>query len=135
MITNGILIVVLTIYAEARGEPLAGKVAVARVIANRAQLRGTTMADECLRPRQFSCWNGGLRSPAMRLLKTKASQWAWQDCVEAMRIIEKEVEADRSTFTHYYNPAIATPGWALGVKQTKIGNHVFLTLPYGRKRK
>lgn len=134
MITNGVLIVVLTIYAEARGEPLEGKVAVAQVIANRAKLRGTSMADECLRPKQFSCWNGGMKSPAMLLLKTKASIWAWKECVEAMAIIEREERKHPATYTHYYNPKLATPGWSLGVKQTKIGNHVFATLPMRRKR-
>ena len=50
----------LTIWAESRGEPLAGKVAVGTVILNRVSHRswdGRTIREVCLKPRQFSCFN------------------------------------------------------------------------------
>jgi hypothetical protein len=49
----------LTIWGEARGEPLEGKAAVASVIINRTKHPdrfADTIRDVCLQPRQFSCW-------------------------------------------------------------------------------
>jgi N-acetylmuramoyl-L-alanine amidase len=46
----------LTIYGEARGEPIEGQVAVGSVIRNRTD-RLTTYSTVCLKPKQFSCWN------------------------------------------------------------------------------
>jgi len=53
--------VYLTIWAEARSEPLEGQVAVGSVIRNRLQSGrfGKTYAAVCLAPLQFSCWNEG----------------------------------------------------------------------------
>lgn len=53
-------IMALTIWAESRGEPLAGKIAVGTVILNRVEHRawdGKTVKEVCLWPRQFSCFN------------------------------------------------------------------------------
>ena len=50
----------LTLWAEARGESLAGKIAVATVIINRVNHRawdGSTIHEVCLWPMQFSCFN------------------------------------------------------------------------------
>jgi len=49
-----------TIWAEARGEPLEGQIAVANVILNRARQGGwwgDDVAGVCCKPKQFSCWN------------------------------------------------------------------------------
>ena len=46
----------LTLYGEARGEPIEGIVAVGCVIRNRVKFEGSFYA-VCLKPRQFSCWN------------------------------------------------------------------------------
>ena len=45
-----------TVYGEARGEAEEGQIAVVHVIPNRAAQRKTSVATECYRPRQFSCW-------------------------------------------------------------------------------
>jgi len=51
-------ILTLTIYGEARGEPIEGQVAVGNVIANRKKNnKASTYAEICLAPDQFSCWN------------------------------------------------------------------------------
>lgn len=49
-------VLALTIWAEARGESLEGRVAVACVVRNRMALRRQTVRDVCLAPAQFSCW-------------------------------------------------------------------------------
>jgi hypothetical protein len=51
-------VVALTVWGEARGEPVAGQVAVAWVIKNRAQSRQQSLATVCLARWQFSCWWG-----------------------------------------------------------------------------
>ena len=51
-----------TIWAEARGEPLEGQIAVANVILNRARQGGwwgDDVAGVCCKSKQFSCWNEG----------------------------------------------------------------------------
>lgn len=51
-----------TIWAEARGEPLEGQIAVANVILNRARQGGwwgDDVVKVCRKPKQFSCWNNG----------------------------------------------------------------------------
>jgi hypothetical protein len=53
-------IMALTIWAEARGESAAGKIAVGTVILNRVEHRkwdGETIREVCLWPWQFSCFN------------------------------------------------------------------------------
>jgi N-acetylmuramoyl-L-alanine amidase len=56
----------VTLYGEARSEPIEGMVAVANVLRNRVlkQYRGVTYRDICLASHQFSCWNraGGGRN-------------------------------------------------------------------------
>lgn len=51
----------LTLYGEARGEPIEGQIAVACAIRNRVNDSkhrwGTTYRAVCLQPKQFSCWN------------------------------------------------------------------------------
>lgn len=50
----------ITAWAEARGEPYEGKIAVCEVIQRRAKLRYSsdgTIFGTVSRPHQFSCWN------------------------------------------------------------------------------
>ncbi len=59
---NDVDALALTLFGEARGEPLEGKAAVASVVMNRVKhpdRYGDTIRDVCLQPKQFSCWNGG----------------------------------------------------------------------------
>lgn len=53
-------VVALTLYGEARGEAIEGRIAVANVIGNRAKAQrasfGLTTRDVCLKAWQFSCW-------------------------------------------------------------------------------
>jgi cell wall hydrolase len=51
-------VLALTIFGEARGEPIEGRIAVASVIRNRVNAKhyGASFRDVCLKPWQFSCW-------------------------------------------------------------------------------
>ena len=69
-------IMALTIYAEARGEPREGKIAVGSVILERVDHRawdGTNITDVCLWPYQFSCFLQG--DPNLSMLKSIALNW------------------------------------------------------------
>lgn len=56
-----------TLWAECRGEPWVGQVAVACVIRNRVHDARwpSNYADVVMQPRQFSCWNSGV--PAVNI--------------------------------------------------------------------
>ena len=94
----------LTVYGEARGEPIAGKQGVAHAIDNRMRLADAflvrhghphplfgdgTVAACVLKPWQFSCWNPNdpNRQHLLDFIKqgpiTVGDLTAWADCVNA----------------------------------------------------
>ena len=58
-ISKDIAIIAKTLYGEARGEGDEGMRYVATVIYNRGKGNKNNYAEECLKPKQFSCWNDG----------------------------------------------------------------------------
>ena len=50
-------VLALTLYGEARGEPVEGIIGCGSVIRNRTISRKQTYEKVCLAPKQFSCWN------------------------------------------------------------------------------
>ena len=119
----------ITIWQEARGEPYAGKLAVAEVIRNRMRARYAsdgTVAGTVLGPRQFSGWNSGdlNRIPS---LKIDDSDRIVADCVRAWsEAAEKNTGVAKGALL-YYAPALALPPWAEACREVaRIGRHVFL---------
>lgn len=115
-----------TLYMEARGEGERGLRAVASVVYNRAKRTGKTFEAECLRPRQFSCWNGLAPKTCKIAPKNARDAEAYRLC----QTIEAELLTGKfeplGDWTHYYNPALCSPRWARGISQVKIGKHNFL---------
>ena len=68
-LTRETKVIAITILAEARGEGHRGMYAVAAVIAQRAFERKRTPKEVCLKPYQFSCWNGKTLKSLEHLLK------------------------------------------------------------------
>ena len=110
------------VYFEARGEPLTGQLAVARVVINRAG-SGLYPADYCsvvTQRAQFSVVKGGRIPPADETspawLRAKAiAQVAHQDLWEC--------EADDAL---YFHATYVRPGWARRKTQVaRIDTHVF----------
>lgn len=69
-------VMALTIYGEARGESVEGKIAVGSVILERVDHRdwdGRTILEVCLKPWQFSCFNE--RDPNFGKLLHIAENW------------------------------------------------------------
>ena len=123
-----------TIYGEARGELVAGKVAVACVILNRvrrARARsgrywwGATVRDVCLRAWQFSCWN--VNDPNRAKIETVGpDNRNFQTCLRvARRAIAGTLRDTTHGATHYHNRAV-NPPWARGrAPVSEIGGHLF----------
>jgi spore germination cell wall hydrolase CwlJ-like protein len=117
-----------TLFAEAAGETLEGKKAVASVIWNRANGNKDSLLDIIKKPKQFSCWNSGMP-------KAGTGQ-AWNDCLSIAKEMINGTFSPTTKHSHYYAPAKADPKWAY-VKTKKgkvlrehddIGNHRFLTI-------
>jgi spore germination cell wall hydrolase CwlJ-like protein len=121
-------IISYTIYAEARGEPFKGKMAVAAVIQTRARLSDLSLTEVCLREKQFSCWNEILDVPDN--FKTgvglqAADIHARSDCYGIAWVLMSS-KREWDYLTHFYNPDKAAPSWASELKDRRvIGRHVF----------
>lgn len=122
--------VAMTIWAEARAEPIEGQIAVGCVIRNRVlhPLRfGADWKTVCLAKWQFSCWipQGGEANYRMLMAKCEAKQWPRQQMWLAAGLISGELEEDRALgATHYYASWMPVPpSWALGLNPTTIINH------------
>ncbi len=121
-------IISYTLYAEARGEPFKGKMAVAAVIQTRARRSNTALTDICLKDKQFSCWNN-LESVPEFYISGKgilpADIKARSDCYGIAWVLMSSTRKWK-VLTHFYNPVLVTPSWASSLRGKRtIGNHVF----------
>jgi len=119
-------IIAITILAEARGEGEKGMYAVAAVIAQLAFERKRTPTEICLKPWQFSCWNGKKLKDLEHLLKVPQGKYALS--------LAKNIKLLSRDYVGYANHYHATwmkkkPYWAKGQKPVKtIGQHAFYKL-------
>lgn len=115
---NDIYLMSQIVYAESKGEPYDGKVAVASVILNRTLNPGfpKTVEGVITQKNAFSCVRDG-----------KISVTPDDDCKKAVMDAIKGVDpTDRAVF--FYNPKTATSQWMKNVEKVStktIGNHVF----------
>ena len=119
-------IIAITILAEARGEGEKGMYAVAAVIAQRAFERKRTPSEICLKPYQFSCWNGYKKVKDLEhLLKVPQAKYAIL-IAKNIKLLSREFVGYAN---HYHNNKIKKTYWAKGKKPVKvIGNHIFYKL-------
>lgn len=120
-----LMIIALTIFGEAAGEPHAGKMAVASVIWNRANGNPERLTQVCKAPRQFSCWNAG----APRVPRDQPSQNAWAECADiASTMLDGSFEPTTEA-NHYFATWLKQrPSWAADMTELEtIGRHVFFT--------
>lgn len=123
-----------TLWGEARGEGLAGQIAVAWTIRNRVNdgkaksWWGEGYAGVCKAPYQFSCWNKSDPNHAyLSGAKPIPFREFSQTQIVADQVIAGTVPDPTSGATHYYSTTMPkAPGWVKGAKQTlKLGHHVF----------
>jgi spore germination cell wall hydrolase CwlJ-like protein len=123
-----------TLWGEARGEGLAGMVAVAWTIRNRVDdgkaksWWGEGYVGVCQKPWQFSCWNSN--DPNFPFLSgaKPIPKGEFAMCQLAAQQVIEGVKSDPTCgATHYYATTMPTPPkWTFGAKQTlKLGHHVF----------
>jgi N-acetylmuramoyl-L-alanine amidase len=115
-----------TLYGEARGPPMEGKVAVLNVILNRARIaaklkaeRGAqnfshmfgngTISSACLRKWQFSCWNEN--DPNSKIIKTvKATNPHFAECIVLAKAAIAGLFVDLTKgSTHYHANTMGFP--------------------------
>jgi len=122
-----------TLWGEARGESLAGQIAVAWTIRNRVSdgnarsWWGEGYASVCLAPYQFRCWNKNdpnyqYLSGAKALPFRELAQ-AW---IAADQVIDGKIAEPAGGAMHHHATSINAPAWTAKAKQTlKLGGHVF----------
>ena len=124
-LTRETKVIAITILAEARGEGCGGMYAVAAVIAQRAFERKRTPTEICLKPYQFSCWNGKKLKDLEHLLKVPQGKYALS-LAKNIKLLSRDFIGYAN---HYHNNKIKKPYWAKGQKPVKvIGNHIFYKL-------
>jgi N-acetylmuramoyl-L-alanine amidase len=118
-----ILVAARTIFGEARGEPFEGQKAVAHVILNRAAKEGRSIAQVCLRPLQFSCWNSG--DPTReRMVTVTTSDHKFRTAIRAFLDADAEVDFTNGA-THYHTKTVS-PSWSKDKQPVLvIGAHRF----------
>lgn len=135
MTVSNLIVIALTIFLEASGEPPAGRLAVAEVIANRARERNIPAAEVCLQRFQFSPWNAGQdvvlsRYAAGRYIKTQHDQQIFDECLNLARIIEAGNMPIGHGWNYFFNPQKCSPSWGKKMRNSEmVGNHQFGTLP------
>lgn len=119
---KAINVVARTIYMEARGEGDVGLNMVMTVIWNRAGGNVDNLADVCLKPLQFSCWNKisnkspstySIQFPKGAVSGNGQEMSSWDVCVNlANSMFNGTFKPANSKWNAYYNPNKASPDWA-----------------------
>jgi spore germination cell wall hydrolase CwlJ-like protein len=109
------------IYFESKGEPLAGQLAVGKVIANRAGSGGRFPDSYCgvlFQRGQFSFVHGH------SLPNVAHSNRQWQTAVAIAKIVDQGLQQSVAGNALFFHARYVSPGW--GMKRVaSIGNHIF----------
>lgn len=120
-----------TLWGEARGEGVAGMVAVACVILNRAKRPrwwGSNVEQVCRKPYQFSCWLEDDPNRAKLLAVTEADPAFRQALLIADEVVSGRLKDVTNGADHYHTRGVA-PVWSKGKTPcAEIGVHRFFRL-------
>jgi N-acetylmuramoyl-L-alanine amidase len=120
-------IATICIWAEARGEPYAGKIAVGEVIRNRCKAWNKSVAAVVFQPLQFSWTNSHDPNRIVAFLCDDTDATV-KDCANAW--VASETSSLTEGALNYWNPKVVTPSWSTTiVDPIAIGNHLFATAP------
>lgn len=130
---NDLKILAKTIYGEARGElnnfGLAPLIAVGNVVLNRLRKNfANSIAEVCLAPYQFSCWNR--KDPNYEKLKNlDESSTIFKTCLKVSKNLIEEKWPDLTDGCDHYHEKSIKPYWAGQLTPKRIfGNHLFYSL-------
>lgn len=130
----------LTIWGEARGEPIEGKLGVAAVMRNRflTHYRGAqSYVDVCTAHAQFSAWTDEAAQmqqeediltgdPTLAHHSDPALRLCWEI---AKATIAGALPDPTHGANHYYAVSIPSPSWATGVSpMASLGQHRFFNV-------
>jgi N-acetylmuramoyl-L-alanine amidase len=118
----------LTIWGEARGEPIEGKLGVAAVMRNRVLAhyrQARNYVDVCTAHAQFSAWTD--EASQMNTEQADYERHADPDlqlCDEIAKATIAGLLPDPTNgANHYYAESIPAPPWAVGVPSVKLHQH------------
>ena len=109
------------IYYESKSEPLAGQLAVGKVIANRADSNGRFPGTYCgvlFQRGQFSFVHGH------RLPQAPHSSRQWQTAVAIAKIVDQDLKESSVGDALFFHARYVSPNWRLK-RVAAIGNHIF----------
>lgn len=109
------------VYFEAKGEPLAGQLAVGKVIANRAQSGGRFPGTYCgvlFQRGQFSFVHGH-STPSV-----SHSNRQWQTAVAIAKIVDQKLKESPAGDALFFHARYVSPSWR-AKRVASIGNHIF----------
>jgi N-acetylmuramoyl-L-alanine amidase len=109
------------IYFESKGEPLAGQLAVGKVIANRAASGGRFPGTYCgvlFQRGQFSFVRGH------SLPSVPHANRQWQTAVAIAKIVDQDLKESAVGDALFFHARYVSPGWR-AKRIASIGNHVF----------
>jgi spore germination cell wall hydrolase CwlJ-like protein len=109
------------IYFESKSEPLAGQLAVGKVIANRAESGGRFPGTYCgvlFQRGQFSFVRGS------RLPSVNHSNKQWQTAVAIAKIVDQDLKESAVGSALFFHARYVSPSWHVK-RVASIGNHVF----------
>jgi N-acetylmuramoyl-L-alanine amidase len=109
------------VYFEAKGEPLAGQLAVGRVIANRAQSGGRFPGTYCgvlFQRGQFSFVHGHSLPTVVH------SNNQWQTAVAIAKIVDENLKDSVAGNALFFHARYVSPSWH-AKRVASIGNHIF----------
>jgi spore germination cell wall hydrolase CwlJ-like protein len=109
------------IYFESKSEPLAGQLAVGRVIANRAGSGGRFPSTYCgvlFQRGQFSFVHGH------SLPSVSHANKQWQTAVAVAKIVDQDLKESSVGDALFFHARYVAPGWRMK-RVASIGNHIF----------
>jgi N-acetylmuramoyl-L-alanine amidase len=109
------------IYFESKSEPLAGQLAVGKVIANRADSHGRFPGTYCgvlFQRGQFSFVHGH------SLPSVSHSSKQWQTAVAIAKIVDQDLKESAVGDALFFHARYVSPSWHLK-RVASIGNHIF----------
>lgn len=122
------ILFVLCVYGEARGEGQQGMLAVANVVKNRVEQRGTYVHQEILRDRQFSYFNNDWEMAKRDLEKfdCKKDAESLKTAFKVSLMVMFNTKGDNTKGATFYHAKRVKPYWVDYVDLTvEIKNHVF----------
>ena len=127
IVSTALLCLSMSIYREARGEPIIGQYGVALVTINRAKNAKSSICQTVFKPYQFSWTNSGVKKVSGGWSVTDPRDaYAWE---KAQKIAAWSLAGNMPDFTKgatHYHATYVQPRWAYNMRPTKkIGQHIF----------